>query len=122
MKPVWKFVLLNVLVLAGLVGSLFVVPGDTSLLKLAVVAAIVIAFSNYSLVVLPHATDKNNTEETRRRAWKEYRSTAMMAAAWVYLTSSRGQFGLILVAVCTVMMVVVGGAIWIAKKSAPSEP
>jgi hypothetical protein len=119
-RPLWRFVLLNFVVLAGLVGSLFFVPGDTSLLKYAVVSTILIAFLNYSLAVWPAITGKKGSEDARKGAAKAYRSTAMIAVSWLFLIVFERQFGLIMIGVSVVVIIVVGGAIWIGKKSAAS--
>jgi hypothetical protein len=103
-----------------MVGALFLVPETTSLISFFGISAVVTAFLNYSLAVLPGLRNRTSPEEVRLRAWKDFRSTVVMALTWGYLIT-RGTFGRVVAAATVMMLVVVGGAIWIAKKSAGSE-
>jgi uncharacterized membrane-anchored protein len=117
---IW-FLLLNIFVLAAIVGSGIVAFANAPAVQFGVIAAIVIAFANYSLVAVPRALDKSKTDEAHRRTRREYGSTSMIGVIWVYLIVAGGRFGLILVGVTCATGVVVGGAVWIGKKAAPPE-
>jgi hypothetical protein len=120
MRSFWKFVLLNIVALAGIVGALFLVPETTSLISFFGISAIVIAYLNYSLAVLPRLSNRTGSEEIRRRAWRDLRSTAVMAAIWAYLITWT-PIGRVVAAATIIMGAVVAFVIWIAKKSAGPE-
>lgn len=112
--------ILNIVAVAGMVGALFLFPETTSLISFFGISAIVIAFLNYSLAVLPRLTNRTSPDEVRRRAWKDFRSTAVMAAGWAFLIVW-SPIGRVAAAVGGMTLIVVGFAIWIAKKSAGPE-
>jgi hypothetical protein len=120
MKRVWQFVLLNIVCVAGVFGALFLVPADTSLVSFFSISSIVIGFLNYSLAVLPRLRKQTSPDDVRRRAWKDLRTVALMAASWTLLIGW-SPIGRVIAAVAIVMTAVVGGAVWIANKSARSE-
>ena len=119
MKALW-FVLLNFVALAGVVGTLLLVPSDTSLLSFFGISVIAIGFLNCSLAILMRLRNRTVPDEVKRRAWKELRWATVMSGAWVLLIA-QGTYGLVLAAVTALVLLVVGLAIWIAKKSVPSE-
>ena len=81
-RPLPRFVLLNFVVLAALVGSPFSVPGDTSLLKYAEVGAILVAFLNYSQAVWTAIAGKSGSDDPRKGAAKTHRFAAMIVVSW----------------------------------------
>lgn len=112
-----KFAALNILVVATIIAAGVFVFGDAPAIQFGVIAAILIAFANYSLVILPRAMDKSKTDAARQRTWKEYGATVFSGATWIYLVAMEGRFGLIVAGVTCAMAIIVGGAIWIGNKA-----
>jgi len=117
MNRAGQFVLLNILALAAIV-CVGVLAPNTPALKFLAVSAVAVAFLNYSLAQHPRLIDRLGSEETRRRAWKNYRSTLIMALVWIYLIIAWDRIGLIIAAVTATTLIVVAGVVWIAEKSA----
>jgi hypothetical protein len=110
----WRFLLLNLVALGGVVGLIFVLPPTTPAIPYLVVSGIVIAFLNYTVAVLPRLTDRTDPDRTSR-AWKDFRFTAITGGIWLYLVLFTS-IGLITAIVTALAILVAVIAIWISGR------